>query len=98
MINENPSRIEITLFVLYFLPALPKDFITYIASLLPISKKTVFVVSLLGRFPAVFSSVLVGSRIIAGDIKSIILIYLITYIISGMIAMIYNKRKEHKND
>lgn len=99
MISDNPGRIEITLFVLYFLPALPKDFITYVASLLPIAKKTVLVVSILGRFPAVFSSVLVGSKILAGDIKSIILIYVITYIISGMIAMFYNKnRKESNND
>lgn len=98
MITDNPGRIEITLFVLYFLPALPKDFITYVASLLPIAKKTVLGVSIIGRLPAVFSSVLVGSRIIAGDLKSIILIYLITYIISGIIAMIYNKRKERSND
>ena len=97
MITDNPGKIEITLFVLYFLPALPKDFITYIASLLPIAKKTVLGVSILGRFPAVFSSVLVGSRIIAGDLKSIILIYLVTYIISGMITMFYNKRKESRN-
>ena len=39
MIDENPDRSEITLFVLYFLPILPKDLITYVASLLPISKK-----------------------------------------------------------
>lgn len=92
MINENPDRSEITLFVLYFLPILPKDFITYIASLLPMEKKKVLLVSILGRFPAVFSSVLVGSKILDGDMKSIIIIYLITYIISGLIAMIYKKK------
>lgn len=101
IINNNPGKSEVTLFVLYFLPALPKDFITYIASLLPISKSKIILISILGRFPAVFSSVLVGSKILAGDIKSIIIIYLVTYIISGAIAMIYKKkfakekRKEH---
>lgn len=91
MIDENPDRSEISLFVLYFLPILPKDLITYVASLLPISKKKFLVISILGRFPAVFSSVLVGSKLLDGKIISIILIYLITYIISGMIAMIYKK-------
>ena len=91
MIDENPDRSEITLFVLYFLPILPKDLITYVASLLPISKKKFLIISILGRFPAVFSSVLVGSKLLDGKIISIILIYLITYIISGMIAMIYKK-------
>ena len=58
MITGNPGKSEVTLFVLYFLPLLPKDFITYIASLLPISKSKIILISILGRFPAVFSSVL----------------------------------------
>ena len=91
MIDDNNDRTEITLFVLYFLPFLPKDFITYVASLLPISKLRFLVISIIGRFPAVFSSVLVGSKILDGKIISIILIYTVTYIISGIIAMIYKK-------
>ena len=97
-INQNPSASIFTLIVLYFLPALPKDFITYVASLLPISKKKLILVTIFGRFPAVFSSVLVGGKILDGDIKSIIIIYLITYIISSLIAIIYKKffSKENK--
>ncbi len=100
MINRHPDKSEITLFVLYFLPVLPKDFITYIASLLPMSKSKILVISSVGRFPAVFSSVLVGSKILMGDIKAIIMIYLITYIISGTIAIIYKKKfaKESKKE
>lgn len=97
MINQNPGKSEVTLFVLYFLPALPKDFITYIASLLPISKSKIIAISIFGRFPAVSSSVLVGSKILDGDIKSIILIYFITYIISGSIAMVYKKKSGKEN-
>lgn len=99
-INKNPSKSEITLLVLYFLPALPKDFITYVASLLPISKKKLFMITLFGRFPGVFSSVLVGGKILDGDIKSIIIIYVITYIISALITMIYKKlfSKENKKE
>lgn len=97
-INKNPSASVVTLIILYFLPALPKDFITYVASLLPISKKKLILVTILGRFPAVFSSVLVGGKILDGDIKSIVMIYLITYIISSLIAIIYKKffSKENK--
>jgi len=91
IIGNNPGKTDIILFILYYLPILPKDFITYIASLLPLTKTKVMFLSILGRFPAVFSSVLVGSKILVGDIKSIILIYLTTYIISGIIAMIYKK-------
>ena len=98
MIYDHPDKTEITLFVLYFLPVLPKDFITYMASLLPISKKKVLLISVFGRFPAVFSSVLVGSKLLEGEIGSIIIIYAVTYIISGMIALVYKKKfaKEEK--
>lgn len=91
MITENPNKSDITLFLLYFLPALPKDLITYVASLLPIPKGKVIFISTLGRFPAVISSVLVGSKILDGDIKTIILIYAVTYLISGVLAFIYKK-------
>ena len=44
-IKENPNRAEITLIILYFLPALPKDFITYIVSLSPITIKKILILS-----------------------------------------------------
>ena len=49
-------------------------------------------ISLFARFPAVFSSTIVGSKILDGDIKTIIIVYLITYIISGSIALTYNRK------
>ena len=65
MLENNPKKIEITLFVLYFLPVIPKDFLTYIGSLLPISIKKFLFISLCARFPAVLSSTIVGSRILS---------------------------------
>ena len=65
MLENNPKKIEITLFVLYFLPVVPKDFLTYIGSLLPISIKKFLFISLCARFPAVLSSTIVGSRILS---------------------------------
>ena len=94
MIDANPNRAEITLFFLYFFPFLPKDFITYVASLLPISNGKFLIISIIARFPAVFSSVLVGSKILQGKIISIIMIYVVTYIVSGIFVMVYKKIKK----
>lgn len=91
MLKDNPKKVETTLFFLYFLPVIPKDFLTYIGSLLPMSTKKFLFISLCARFPAVFSSTIVGSRILSGDIKTIIIVYGVTYFISGIIALIYNK-------
>lgn len=98
IINSYPERVETILFILYFLPVIPKDFLTYIGSLLPITTKRFLIISIFARFPAVFSSTIVGSEILDGDIKTIVIVYVITYSISALITLIYkykmNKKKK----
>lgn len=97
-IQENPDKYENTLFVLYFLPVVPKDFLTYVGSLLPISFKRFLGLTLIARFPAIISSTIVGASIVEKDIKTIILAYGITYAISLTIAFVYNKKSKNKKD
>lgn len=92
MLRDKSSAVETTLFVLYFLPLVPKDFLTYIGSLLPIKLGKFLFITLCARFPAVISSTIVGGSIIEGDVKTIVLAYVITYCISISIAYIYNKK------
>lgn len=89
IINTYPKRVETILFILYFLPVIPKDFLTYIGSLLPITTKKFLLISIFARFPAVMSSTIVGSEILDGDIKTIVIVYGITYSISALIMLIY---------
>ena len=91
IIRNNSEKVEVILFVLYFLPLVPKDFLTYIGSLLPINLKKFLFITLFARFPAIVSSTVVGDRILEGDLKTIIFAYAITYIISISFAVIYNK-------
>ena len=97
-IKENPDRYENTLFLLYFLPVVPKDFLTYIGSLLPISLRKFIVITSIARFPAIISSTIAGDSILARDVKTIILVYGITYIISFTIAFAFNKKVKKKKD
>lgn len=97
-IRENPDKFENTLFVLYFLPVVPKDFLTYIGSLLPITFRRFLSITLIARFPAIISSTVVGASIVERDLKTIILAYGITYIISLTIAYAYNKKSKKKID
>jgi uncharacterized membrane protein YdjX (TVP38/TMEM64 family) len=75
------------------LPLVPKDFLTYIGSLLPISLKKFLLITLIARFPSIISSTIVGDKIIEGDVKTIVLAYGITYMISFLVAYIYKKKK-----
>ena len=93
-IKTNPDRVENTLFILYFLPLIPKDFLTYIGNLLPIGLKKFLFISLIARFPAVVSSTIVGARIVEGDIKSIIIVYVISYLVSFSIILLYKLKQK----
>lgn len=92
MIKNNENAVETTLFVLYFLPVVPKDFLTYIGSLLPIKLNKFLFITLCARFPAIISSTIVGGSLLEGDIKTIVIAYAVTYTISLTIAYIYNKK------
>lgn len=91
LMENNSNKMETILFVLFFLPVVPKDFLTYVGSLLPMGMKKFLFITLFARFPAIISSTIVGDRIIEGDVKTILLTYGITYSISLLIALIYNK-------
>lgn len=95
-IKENPYKYENTLFLLYFLPVVPKDFLTYIGSLLPITLKKFLAVTIIARFPAIISSTIAGASIMSHDIKTIVLVYGITYIVSFTIAFIFNRSSKRK--
>ena len=95
---ESPDKFENTLFILYFLPVIPKDFLTYVGSLLPINFRKFLIVTLVARFPAIISSTIVGSSILEGDMKTIFLAYGITYLISFIVAFIYKKKSKKKKE
>lgn len=102
-IKENPKRLEAVIFILYFLPVIPKDFITYVGNLLPIPVKRFLLISLLARIPATLSSTIVGSRILSGDIKTIVIVYISTYLLSLVIIGINSRikkagKKEEKDE
>ena len=95
-IKETPDKFENILFVLYFLPLIPKDCLTYIGSLLPIKMHKFLIITSIARFPAIISSTIAGSSLLNGDIKTIILVYGITYLISFWIAYIFNVKTNKK--
>ena len=97
-IKENPGKYENTLFLLYFLPVVPKDFLTYIGSLLPISLRRFLVITSIARFPAIISSTIAGASIIARDVRTIIFVYGITYMISFTISFIFSSTTKTKSN
>lgn len=93
---KNEKRLEIVLLILFVSPFVPKDVLIYLAGFLPINPINFLLISIFGRFPSVFSSTFAGENLAKGNIKVIILIYLITYtVILGalIIFKLFSKTK-----
>lgn len=60
---QNSKKIELIMFILFFLPGTPKDLMTYIGGLLPIKPSRFILIATFARFPSIVSSTLAGSSI-----------------------------------
>ena len=92
---KNPKRIEIIMFLLFFIPGTPKDLLVYISGLLPIRPIRFLIISTIARFPSVISSTLAGANLVTGDWKYGLIAYGITFAIVGIIIIFLNIFDKH---
>jgi uncharacterized membrane protein YdjX (TVP38/TMEM64 family) len=74
------------MFILFFIPGIPKDLLCYIAGLTPMPMVTFLVISTIGRFPGVFLSSLFGSGVAERDWT---VVSLSTGVILGLLGLVY---------
>lgn len=95
-ILKNPRNLDMILFILFFLPATPKDLIVYIGGLLPIKPLRFILISTLVRFPSVITSTMVGANITNGNWKTILIIYGITFVIAVLLMYLVSLKDKNK--
>jgi len=61
LVNSNQS--ELVIFILFLVPGLPKDTLTYLAGLTPIKPFRFLFISLLARFPGLLGTAYVGAHL-----------------------------------
>lgn len=93
---KNPKKIEWIMIILFLIPGTPKDILVYIAGLLPIKPLRFIFISTFARFPSIISSTFVGSNLVKGDWKFSIIIYVVTFIIVGILIFVINKLDKDK--
>lgn len=98
-ILKDPRKVETIMTILFFIPGTPKDLLVYIGGLLPIKTSRFILISTFARFPSVISSTIAGAKLAVGDIKTTIIVYAITFVITAIFLIIINifdKNKETK--
>ncbi len=93
---KKSRNLNIVLFILFFLPATPKDLIVYIGGLLPIKPLRFILISTLVRFPSVITSTMVGANISKGNWKLSLIIYGITFVIAAIVIYLISKKDGNK--
>ena len=71
---SNSSKIEITIFILFLIPGIPKDALIYIAGLTPIKPLRFLLISLIARTPGIIGSAFIGANILERDYKSALIL------------------------
>lgn len=93
---KNPRNLDMILFILFFLPATPKDLFVYIGGLLPIKPLRFIMISTFVRFPSVITSTMVGANISNGNWKMSLLIYAVTFVVAGLCMYLVSLKDKNK--
>ena len=91
---SDEKKIDAVLFLLFFIPGTPKDLLVYIGGLLPIKPLRFLTISTFARFPSIISSTIAGSNLVSGNWIAIVLTYVITFAIAGIIVFAFNKKEK----
>lgn len=95
-IFKNTKNIEKILIILFLITGTPKDLLTYIGGLLPVKPVRFILIAVFCRFPSVISSTIAGSNISNGNFTITILVYVITFVITGIGMFIFDKIDKDK--
>ena len=93
---KNPRNINIVLFILFFLPATPKDLVVFIGGLLPIKPLRFILISTLVRFPSVITSTMVGANISKGNWELSLIIYGVTFVVAALAIYLISLKDKNK--
>jgi uncharacterized membrane protein YdjX (TVP38/TMEM64 family) len=74
----NSPKSEMIMFILFLIPGMPKDSLSYLAGITPVKPVNFLVVSSLARFPALFVSSYVGANLQQGNFTTVIIVVLIS--------------------
>lgn len=85
---QDSKKLELVVFILFLIPGIPKDLLTYIAPLTKIKFSTFLVLSTLARIPAVILSTVFGSSLGDGNYVTMIIVFLVVALI-GIIGILY---------
>lgn len=88
---HNNKKLNIIVFILFFIPGTPKDILTYFIPLTEIKPLHYFIITTIARIPSIITSTFAGSAIDQGEWVTMILIFAITGAVALLGIIFYDK-------
>lgn len=81
---NDSSKLETLVFILFLIPGMPKDVLTYIVPLTTIRMSSFMLLSTIARIPGMVASTLIGSSITDANWPLIIAVFAVVIVIGGV--------------
>lgn len=88
---NDEKKIGGLLWCLYLIPGTPKDFITYLACVLPISTAKFMIITMIARIPSILSSTWCGAALGESNYKVSAVIFIATFLLSLLGVLVYRR-------
>ncbi len=88
---SDKNKVELTVFILFFIPGTPKDALTYIAPIAPIHPVKYLLIATFARIPSIITSTILGDSVAEGDYVMAVIVFVITALISVLGIIFGNK-------
>lgn len=95
---SDKNKVEITVFILFFIPGTPKDALTYIAPIAPIHPVKYLLIATFARIPSIITSTILGDSVAEGNYLLAIIVFVITALISILGIIFGNKYIEKRQE
>ena len=89
---KDSQKLNITTFILFFIPGTPKDMLTYVLGLTPMKLSTCLFITTVARIPSVITSVIGGSALGEQNYLTAVIVFVVTGLIS-LGGILYYKKK-----
>ena len=88
---HDSKKLNIFLFLLYFLPGTPKDILTYFAGLTPVKPIPFLLICTFARIPSIITSTIAGNYLMENNYKMTVIVFVVTALLAAVGYFVYQK-------
>ena len=88
---KNERRLHVLAFILFLIPGTPKDILTYVFAMTPISYARWILITTVARLPSVVTSTIGGNALGMQNYQFAVAVFAVTMVVSAVGVFIYNR-------